>query len=216
VKGVVQLDVGAHDSIEGLENVADILLVDQSPLGRSARSNPVTYVKAWDEVRQVFARSARAVSRGITARDFSFNSVGGRCEVCKGTGWQTIDMQFLADVTVRCEACDGRRFQNRVLAVRHRGLSIGDVLETTVSDAMAFFSDQPKILRRLQPLGRRRRLGYVKLGQPTATLSGGEAQRLKLACSRDRPASARTAPFSLRRADHRAPRGRRGSFAPDA
>ena len=191
VKGVVQLDVGAHDSIEGLENVADILLVDQSPLGRSARSNPVTYIKAWDEVRQVFARSARAVSRGITARDFSFNSVGGRCEVCKGTGWQTIDMQFLADVTVRCEACDGRRFQNRVLAVRHRGLSIGDVLETTVSDAMAFFSDQPKILRRLQPLVEVG-LGYVKLGQPTATLSGGEAQRLKLASFLEiRPASTR-------------------------
>jgi excinuclease ABC subunit A len=187
----VQLDVGAHDSIEGLENVADILLVDQSPLGRSARSNPVTYVKAWDEIRQVFARSARAVSRGITARDFSFNSVGGRCEICKGTGWQTIDMQFLADVTVRCEACDGRRFQNRVLAVRHRGLSIGDVLETTVSDAMAFFSDQPKILRRLQPLVEVG-LGYVKLGQPTATLSGGEAQRLKLASFLEiRPASTR-------------------------
>jgi len=191
VKGIVQLDVGAHDSIEGLEHVADILLVDQSPLGRSARSNPVTYVKAWDEIRQVFARTARAAAGGITARDFSFNSAGGRCEACKGTGWQTIDMQFLADVTVRCEVCDGRRFQNRVLAVRHRGLSIGEILETTVSDAIAFFADQPKIVRRLRPLVEVG-LGYVKLGQPTATLSGGEAQRLKLASFLEiRPAAAR-------------------------
>jgi excinuclease ABC subunit A len=191
VKGTVSLDIGAHERIDGLENVADVLLVDQSPLGRSARSNPVTYVKAWDEIRQVFASTPRAVSRGMTARDFSFNAVGGRCEACKGTGWQTIDMQFLADVTVRCDVCDGRRFQNRVLAVRHRGKSIGDVLETTVSDALAFFADTPRIGRRLQPLvdvG----LGYVTLGQPTATLSGGEAQRLKLAAFLDiRPAAKR-------------------------
>jgi excinuclease ABC subunit A len=189
VKGQVALDVGAHDSIEGLENVSDLLLVDQSPLGRSARSNPVTYVKAWDEIRQLFARTARAVSRGITARDFSFNSPGGRCEACGGTGWQTIDMQFLADVTVRCDACDGRRFQNRVLTVRYRGKNIGDVLALTVADASAFFADQPKIVRRLQPL-LETGLGYVTLGQPTATLSGGEAQRLKLASFLDARAAA--------------------------
>ena len=191
VKGAVALDVGTHEKIAGLENVSDILMVDQSPLGRSARSNPVTYVKAWDEVRQVFASTARAVSRGLTPRDFSFNATGGRCEACKGTGWQTIDMQFLADVTVRCDVCDGRRFQNRVLAVRHRGKSIGDILETTVSDALAFFADDPRIVRKLQPLvdvG----LGYVTLGQPTATLSGGEAQRLKLAAFLEiRPAAKR-------------------------
>jgi excinuclease ABC subunit A len=191
VKGAVALDIGAHDRIEGWENVSDVLLVDQSPLGRSARSNPVTYVKAWDEIRQVFASSGRAVSRGISARDFSFNAAGGRCEACKGTGWQTIDMQFLADITVRCEVCDGRRFQNRVLAVRHRGKSIGDILETTVTDAAAFFASHPRILRKLQPLldvG----LGYVTLGQPTATLSGGEAQRLKLASFLEiRPAARR-------------------------
>ena len=179
-KGTVQLDVGAHDRIEGLELVSDILLVDQSPLGRSARSNPVTYTKAWDEIRQIFARTARAVSRRIVARDFSFNSPGGRCEVCKGTGWQTIDMQFLADVTVRCDACDGRRFQGRVLAVRHRGKNIGDVLAMTVDEAMSFFSDEMPIVRRLAPLAEAG-LGYLPLGQPTATLSGGEAQRLKLA-----------------------------------
>ena len=191
VKGFVSLDVGEHDRIEGLENVADLLLVDQSPLGRSARSNPVTYVKAWDEIRRVFSHTARAVSRGITARDFSFNSPGGRCETCRGTGWQTIDMQFLADVTVRCDACDGRRFQGRVLAVRYRGQNIGDVLAMTVSDASSFFADDLRIVRRLRPL-LETGLGYVTLGQPTATLSGGEAQRLKLASFIDaRPAAGR-------------------------
>jgi excinuclease ABC subunit A len=140
----------------------------------------VTYTKAWDEIRQLFARSARAVSRGITPRDFSFNATGGRCEACRGTGWQTIDMQFLADVTVRCDVCDGRRFQGRVLSVRYRNKNIDDVLAMPVEDAVRFFADCEKIVRRLQPLidvG----LGYVQLGQPTATLSGGEAQRLKLA-----------------------------------
>jgi excinuclease ABC subunit A len=191
VKGMVALDVGAHDRVEGLEGLGDILFVDQSPLGRSARSNPVTYMKAWDDVRQLFAKSGRAVSRGITARDFSFNSEGGRCETCKGTGWQTIDMQFLADVTVRCETCDGRRFQSRVLSVRYRGKSIGDVLAMTVADAVPFFSEEPRIGKRLGPLVEVG-LGYVKLGQPTATLSGGEAQRLKLASFLEiRPATAR-------------------------
>jgi excinuclease ABC subunit A len=191
VKGAVQLDVGAHDRIEGLEAVADVLLVDQAPIGRSARSNPVTYTKAWDEIRQVFARSARAVSRGITARDFSFNSAGGRCEACKGTGWQTIDMQFLADVTVRCDVCDGRRFQPRVLAVRHRGKNIHDVLAMTVEDASDFFGSDERIVKKLAPLVEVG-LGYVELGQPTATLSGGEAQRLKLASFLEaRPAGAR-------------------------
>ncbi|HTO87357.1 MAG TPA: excinuclease ABC subunit UvrA [Thermoanaerobaculia bacterium] len=189
VKGVAQLDVGEHDAIEGLSDVADVLLVDQSPLGRSARSNPVTYMKAWDEVRQVFAR--HAARRGLTARDFSFNAPGGRCEACRGTGWQTIDMQFLADVTVRCDVCDGRRFQNRVLAARYRGKNIWDLLEATVEDAIAFFAEEEKIRRRLQPLvdvG----LGYLPLGQPTATLSGGEAQRLKLASFLEiRPAAPR-------------------------
>jgi len=169
--------------------------VDQSPLGRSARSNPVTYTKAWDEIRQLFARSARAVSRGVTARDFSFNSPGGRCEACRGTGWQTIDMQFLADVTVRCEACDGRRFQSRVLSVRLRGRNIEEVLDMTVEDAAAFFATEEKIVRRLDPL-REAGLSYMRLGQPTATLSGGEAQRLRLAAFLGiRPATSRGALF---------------------
>jgi excinuclease ABC subunit A len=191
VKGSISADVGLHDRIEGWDLVSDVLLVDQTPIGRSARSNPVTYTKAWDEIRQLFAGSARAVSRRITARDFSFNTPGGRCEACKGTGWQTIDMQFLADVTVRCEVCDGRRFQGKVLAVRHRGKNIGDVLAMTVDEAMAFFGNEMGIVRRLNPLVEAG-LGYLPLGQPTATLSGGEAQRLKLASFLEiRPAAAR-------------------------
>jgi excinuclease ABC subunit A len=180
VKGATQFDVGAHDRIDGLEAISDILFVDQAPLGRSARSNPVTYTKAWDEIRQLFAKSSRATARGITARDFSFNSVGGRCEACRGTGWQTIDMQFLADVTVRCDACDGRRFQPRVLGVRLRGKNIDDILDLTIDDAAAFFATEERIVRKLEPL-REVGLGYMRLGQPTATLSGGEAQRLRLA-----------------------------------
>ena len=195
VKGATQFDVGAHERIDGLEAISDLLLVDQTPLGRSARSNPVTYTKAWDEIRRLFAQSSRAASRGITARDFSFNSVGGRCEACRGTGWQTIDMQFLADVTVRCDVCDGRRFQARVLAVRVRGLNIDDVLDMTVEDASAFFASEEKIVRRLEPL-LEAGLGYMRLGQPTATLSGGEAQRLRLAAFLGiRPATSRGALF---------------------
>ncbi|MFY9551566.1 MAG: excinuclease ABC subunit UvrA, partial [Thermoanaerobaculia bacterium] len=191
IKGAAQYDVGQHDAIEGLDRISDLLLVDQSPLGRSARSNPVTYTKAWDEIRQLFAKSARAVSKGLTARDFSFNTPGGRCEACRGTGCQTIDMQFLADVTVRCDACDGRRFQARVLAARVAGKNIDDVLEMTIEDAAAFFGGEEKILRRLAPL-REAGLGYMRLGQPTATLSGGEAQRLRLAAFLGiRPATSR-------------------------
>jgi excinuclease ABC subunit A len=195
VRGAAPFEVGEHDRIDGLEGISELLLVDQSPLGRSARSNPVTYTKAWDEIRQLFARSGRALSRGITPRDFSFNSVGGRCETCRGTGWQTIDMQFLADVTVRCEVCDGRRFQPRVLAVRLRGRNIDEVLDMTVEDAAVFFGANEKVVRRLEPL-LEAGLGYIRLGQPTATLSGGEAQRLKLAAFLGiRPASTRGALF---------------------
>jgi len=195
VKGTAAFDVGAHDRIEGFDSISDLLLVDQSPLGRSARSNPVTYTKAWDEVRTLFARSARAVAKGVSAGDFSFNAPGGRCETCRGTGWQTIDMQFLADVTVRCDVCDGRRFQPRVLSVRVRGKNIDDVLDMTIDQATAFFFSEEKIVRRLEPL-REAGLGYMRLGQPTATLSGGEAQRLRLAAFLGiRPAASRGALF---------------------
>ncbi len=180
VKGVAAVEIGAIDEIRGLEHVSDVLFVDQSPLGRSARSNPVTYTKAYDEIRQAFAATGRARTTRITPRDFSFNTAGGRCESCQGTGVLTIDMQFLADVVVTCDRCDGRRFSPKVLAVRYRGKNIDDVLRMTVAEAMTFFSDLPKVTRRLAPLAEVG-LSYLPLGQPTSTLSGGEAQRLKLA-----------------------------------
>jgi excinuclease ABC subunit A len=180
VKGVSNVEVGAVDEVRGLERVSDVMFVDQTPLGRSARSNPATYTKAYEEVRQLFARTARARTFRVTARDFSFNAPGGRCEACQGTGVLTIDMQFLADVVVTCERCDGRRFNPNVLAVRYRGKNIDDVLKMTVDESFEFFADVPRLTKRLAPL-REVGLGYLPLGQPTATLSGGEAQRLKLA-----------------------------------
>ena len=215
VKGAAQLDVGAHDRIDGLDGVADLLLVDQSPLGRSARSNPVTYTKAWDEIRQTLRAARRAaVSRGITARDFSFNSAGRPLRGLQGTGWQTIDMQFLADVTVRCDVCDGRRFQSRVLAVRlprqeHRRRPRDDGRRTRPSSSPA----RRRSCAGSQPL-LEAGLGYMRLGQPTATLSGGEAQRLKLAAFLGiRPASTAGRPLPLRRADDRPARPRRRAAA---
>ncbi|HKB69987.1 MAG TPA: excinuclease ABC subunit UvrA [Thermoanaerobaculia bacterium] len=180
VKGVAAVEIGAVDEIRGLEHVSDVLFVDQSPLGRSARSNPVTYTKAYDEIRRAFAATGRARATRVTPRDFSFNTAGGRCEACQGTGVLTIDMQFLADVVVTCDRCDGRRFSPKVLAVRYRGKNIDDVLRMTVAEAMTFFADLPKVTRRLAPLAEVG-LSYLPLGQPTSTLSGGEAQRLKLA-----------------------------------
>ncbi|HET9795707.1 MAG TPA: excinuclease ABC subunit UvrA [Thermoanaerobaculia bacterium] len=180
VKGVAAVEIGAVDEIRGLDHVSDVLFVDQSPLGRSARSNPVTYTKAYDEIRHAFAATGRARANRVTPRDFSFNTPGGRCEACQGTGVTTIDMQFLADVVVTCDRCDGRRFSPKVLAIRYRGKNIDDVLRMTVAEASAFFADLPKVTRRLSPLAEVG-LAYLPLGQPTSTLSGGEAQRLKLA-----------------------------------
>ena len=173
-------EAGAVRSIAGLKQVDDVLLVDQAPLGRSSRSNAATYTKAYDEIRRLFAATRRARTLGVTAAHFSFNVPGGRCETCQGIGTQTVDMQFLADVTVVCEQCGGRRFQKRVLDVALHGRTILDVLDLTVSEATEFFEDSPPLVARLRPLvdvG----LGYLRLGQSTATLSGGEAQRLKLA-----------------------------------
>jgi excinuclease ABC subunit A len=157
-----------------------MILVDQTPIGRTIRSNPVTYVKAYDEIRQIMAQTVAARREGIRARDFSFNVHGGRCEACEGTGATTVDMHFLADVTVVCDMCNGRRFQDRILAVRYKGKNIVDILNMTVSEALEFFNDKPKLARALDPLAQVG-LGYLRLGQSTATLSGGEAQRLKLA-----------------------------------
>ncbi|MEM7052140.1 MAG: excinuclease ABC subunit UvrA [Acidobacteriota bacterium] len=182
-RGVVDVEPGECDGLEGLQVLSDIVLVDQRPLGRSSRSNPVTYTKAYDEIRKVMASEAPA---GITAGHFSFNTDKGRCAECLGTGMTEIDMQFMAPVAMACESCEGRRFQPRILEVRFRGLDIAQILELTVTEALALFDDRKALVRRLSSLvavG----LGYLRLGQSTATLSGGEAQRLKLASFLEAP-----------------------------
>ncbi len=173
-------EVGAHDAIEGLDRVAEVILVDQSPLGRSSRSNAATYTKAWDEIRTLLARAGSAKARGLEKGAFSFNAPGGRCERCEGAGVVTVDMQFLADVTVVCDVCDGRRFKPEVLEVRLRGRNVDELLATTVDEARELFADVRVISDRLQPLAEAG-LSYLTLGQSTGTLSGGEAQRLKIA-----------------------------------
>ncbi len=176
----LQLDEAPHDELVGLDEFKDVLMVDQSPPGRSARSNPVTYVKAYDEIRKLFAESRKAMVLGITPGHFSFNTSGGRCETCEGLGTLTIDMQFMADVTITCHDCQGRRFNQNVLSIEVDGKNINDVLNMTIDEAMKFFAPYKKIVSKLKPL-HAIGLGYLKLGQSTSTLSGGEAQRLKLA-----------------------------------
>ncbi|MFO7768194.1 MAG: excinuclease ABC subunit UvrA [bacterium] len=171
---------GAHDRLEGVEGLGGLESLDQGPLTANRRSNAATYTKAWDGIRKAFAATDAAAERGLDAGSFSFNTKGGRCPECKGEGTVSVDMQFMADVTLRCEQCDGRRFTDRVLGVRYRGRDIADVLDLTVDQAVAFFSNHRSVVRALEPL-QRVGLGYLKLGQPAPTLSGGEAQRLKLA-----------------------------------
>jgi excinuclease ABC subunit A len=179
-KGDWDRRVGSHTGLEGLEYITDVALVDQTPIGRTPRSNPVTYLKAFDPIRELFSLTKDARSRGLTASHFSFNVPGGRCEACQGEGEVRVEMQFLADVFVPCDQCDGKRFKPRVLEVKYRGRSVHQVLEMTVREALAFFSTSPKVLRRLQVLDEIG-LGYLRLGQPATTLSGGEAQRIKIA-----------------------------------
>jgi excinuclease ABC subunit A len=155
-------------------------LVDQNPIGKSSRSNPVTYIKAYDEIRDLFASQPLSRMRGFQPRHFSFNVDGGRCDSCKGEGEQVVEMQFLADVHLICESCGGRRFKEEVLEVTYREKSIFDVLDMSVDAAIDFFRDERSLARALQPLSDVG-LGYVKLGQSSDTLSGGEAQRVKLA-----------------------------------
>jgi excinuclease ABC subunit A len=180
VKGDWDRKVGAHRKLEGHEFITDVVLVDQAPIGRTPRSNPVTYLKAFDPIRELFAATKDAKSRGLTSSHFSFNVPGGRCEACQGEGEVRVEMQFLADVFVPCEQCDGRRFKQQVLDVKYRNKSITQVLDMTVREALTFFSNSPKVLRRLQVLDEIG-LGYLRLGQPATTLSGGEAQRIKIA-----------------------------------
>ena len=179
-KGDWDRRVGAFRDLGGLEYITDVALVDQTPIGRTPRSNPVTYLKAFDPIRELFSLTKDAKARGLTASHFSFNVPGGRCEACQGEGVVRVEMQFLADVFVPCDQCDGRRFKATVLDVRYRGKSIHHVLEMTVREALAFFSQSAKVLRRLHVLDEIG-LGYLRLGQPATTLSGGEAQRVKIA-----------------------------------
>ena len=179
-KGGSEKRVGAFRKLEGAEYVSDVVLVDQTPIGRTPRSNPVTYLKAFDPIREIFAATKDAKSRGLTASHFSFNVPGGRCEACQGEGEVRVEMQFLADVFVPCDQCDGRRFKPQILEVKYRGKNVNQVLDLTVREALTFFSTSPKVLRRLQVLDEIG-LGYLRLGQPATTLSGGEAQRIKIA-----------------------------------
>jgi excinuclease ABC subunit A len=179
-KGDWDRRVGTHRKLEGAELVSDVVLVDQNPIGRTPRSNPVTYLKAFDPIRELFASTKDARARGLTASHFSFNVPGGRCEACEGEGVVKVEMQFLADVFVPCDQCEGKRFKSQVLEVKYRGRDVDQVLDMTVREALTFFGSSPKILRRLQVLDEIG-LGYLRLGQPATTLSGGEAQRIKIA-----------------------------------
>ena len=163
-----------------MERLNDIVLVDQAPIGRTPRSNPVTYIKAFDAIRELFAAQPEAQRRGYSAGHFSFNVPGGRCDVCEGDGTVTVEMQFLADVELPCEECNGTRYKSSVLEIRYKGKNIHEVLGLTVKEALRFFAGQHKIVEKLAVLDEVG-LGYVRLGQSATTLSGGEAQRVKLA-----------------------------------
>ena len=179
-RGEWQSHVGLFKEITGAELIDDVVLVDQSPIGRTPRSNPVTYIKSYDAIRDLFAATAASKSKGYNASHFSFNVPGGRCETCQGSGTVTLEMQFLADVELTCEDCRGTRFREEILNVKYKGKSIHDVLELTVREAILFFKDTKKLVSRLKTLDEVG-LGYLRLGQSATTLSGGEAQRVKLA-----------------------------------
>ncbi len=166
--------------VEGADRVTEVIMIDQSPIGRTPRSNPVTYIKAFDTIRGIFAATKDAAKHGYTAGHFSFNIPGGRCETCQGDGTVTVEMQFLADVELLCEECKGTRFKASILDIRYKNLNIHEVLQLTVRESMTFFADHPRLLTKLKVLDDVG-LGYLRLGQSATTLSGGEAQRVKLA-----------------------------------
>jgi excinuclease ABC subunit A len=182
---------GRYDRIEGLKQVDKVIVIDQSPIGRTPRSNPATYIGVWDDVRQLFASTQDARARGYSPGRFSFNVAGGRCEACKGDGQIKIEMHFLPDVYVPCEVCKGKRYNRETLQVTYKGKTVSDILDMSVEEAVHFFENIPPIKRKLQTLydvG----LGYIKLGQPATTLSGGEAQRVKLSSELQRRSTGRT------------------------
>lgn len=181
LKGEFSEKVGLHKNITGdVDYISQIELVDQNPIGKSSRSNPITYIKAYDPIRDLFSRQPLAKTRGFQPKHFSFNVDGGRCDTCKGEGEQIVEMQFLADVHLTCESCGGKRFKEEVLDVQYKGKNVFDILDMSVDDAIEFFADEKQIRSAIQPL-QDVGLGYVKLGQSSDTLSGGEAQRVKLA-----------------------------------
>ena len=182
-KGIFTDKPGQYDAIKApFEKINSVEFVDQNPIGRSSRSNPVTYIKAYDEIRNLYAKQPLSKNRAYQAKHFSFNVDGGRCDHCKGDGNITIEMQFMADVVLQCEYCKGKRFKKEILEVDFRGVSLDQLLEMSVDNAIEFFEkeDQTKMVQKLKPL-QDVGLGYVALGQPSTTLSGGEAQRIKLA-----------------------------------
>ena len=181
----------SYDSVEGLEYIDKVIAVDQSPIGRTPRSNPATYTGVFSDIRNLFAALPESKIRGWKPGRFSFNTGGGRCDECSGNGYKTIQMHFLPDVYVECEACGGQRYNRETLEVRFKGKNIADVLNMTVNQAVEFFESQPYILKKIktiQEVG----LGYIKLGQSSTTLSGGESQRMKLAAELSRPSTGKT------------------------
>ncbi len=187
----IRVKPGEHDAVEGIDCFDKVIDIDQSPIGRTPRSNPATYTKLFDHIRELYSQTPDAKVRGYKPGRFSFNVRGGRCETCKGDGTIKIEMHFLPDVYVSCETCHGRRYNRETLEVRFKGKNIADVLEMSVEDALGFFAKIPKLRRRLQTLhdvG----LDYIKLGQPATTLSGGEAQRVKLSAELSKIATGRT------------------------
>jgi excinuclease ABC subunit A len=178
--GPSEFEKGSFDCIEGLDQIDDLILVNQAPIGKSLRSNAATYIKVFGDIRDLFARTREAKRHGLQPRHFSFNTVGGRCETCQGAGVQVLEMQFLEDVIITCEACEGKRFRPEVLNIRYLDKNISEVLDMTVDEGISFFQSHPRIVSKLQLL-KDVGLGYLTLGQPTNTLSGGESQRLKLA-----------------------------------
>ena len=177
---VDSLPMGKFRAIKGIEHLTGVKLIDQEPIGRTPRSNPITYLKAFDEVRSLFAAERDALRSGLTPGHFSFNTSGGRCDRCEGSGVEKLEMYFFEDIYATCEACDGKRFKPNVLSIRYRGKTIHDVLQMTVDDALGFFTGSPKLTEKLHTLSSIG-LGYLRLGQSATTLSGGEAQRLKIA-----------------------------------
>ena len=174
--------VGKFERLYGADQLSGVVLLDQSPIGRSSRSNPATYLKAWDEVRRIYANQSLALRRGYTTQHFSFNVDGGRCPVCKGEGEVTLDMHFMAEVKLPCEECGGRRFKKSVLDVTYRGKDVFKLLSTTIDEAFEMFRDNPTLARKfgiLRDVG----LGYLQVGQSGTSLSGGESQRLKIAAT---------------------------------